>query len=388
MSLSVPLTLPTNSTRPSYSITFYTNAELFYEHAIPFLTKHLAENNLILGVSRSCVITPQRYPERFLMIIHSSHGTEDDQQQEACCNTDSIVLVMAWTIPHRLLLSAPTHNQTLEERQSILSAWMDLVLNGSLQDRGLNENSEHKQAPCFVEEIWEEIEKLLKKHGRAVSGVLTDNSEAEWFAKEYCEKLKKCVSSEDGMNNFEIREPSKLRIYSLKAQDIRPCRDLETQQKRYEFSYLDLNNEKQLDMYIQCLDEFMNEIFPDHKKMSKEEYMENLINRALKDGFAPLCYEKDDKDKLPISVALVNGIPKAGRVSYVYTSKKHRGKGVASFLMYSLVHDVLVNHGDIYEALFLFTDLSNPTSNSVYMNIGFKPVRDMYDQEIKYSNHD
>ena len=52
--------------------------------------------------------------------------------------------------------------------------------------------------------------------------------------------------------------------------------------------------------------------------------------------------------------------------------------------MYSMAIDVLKNHGDAYEALFLFTDLTNPTSNSIYMNIGYKPVRDMYDLEINY----
>lgn len=323
MSFSIPLARERNCCS-YYSITFYTNAELYYEHAIPFLTQKLAENNALLGVSRSCVLTPQRYPERFLMIIrrqeeeleqmrsdhHSSeelrNGMDQTMKRVPSCSistdTGPIAMVMIWTLPYRLLLSAPSLDQTLQERHFILSAWMDLFLNiGNAQEK----------MKLYCRESCEEIEHLMKKYGRAVNGVMTDNLEAEWFAKEYGEKLKNVVENFGNEPNIEI---FKLRVYSLKANDIRPCRDLEKQQERYVFSYLDLNNAKQLEIYIQFLDQFMTEIFPNQKKKSKEDYLENIIKGVLKNGFATLCYEKgDDQEKTPICIALVTGIPKAGR---------------------------------------------------------------------------
>ncbi|WP_064091279.1 GNAT family N-acetyltransferase [Rossellomorea aquimaris] len=78
-------------------------------------------------------------------------------------------------------------------------------------------------------------------------------------------------------------------------------------------------------------------------------------------------------DNHPVSMArrarkTDNGIT----VNLVYTPKKYRGKGYASSVVAELSRELLNN----YSFCTLYTDLDNPTSNKIYMNIGFKPICD------------
>lgn len=61
----------------------------------------------------------------------------------------------------------------------------------------------------------------------------------------------------------------------------------------------------------------------------------------------------------------VNGI----RITGVYTPKGCRGRGYASNCVAALTR-VLLSRG--YKFVFLFTDLSNPTSNAIYQKVGFR----------------
>jgi len=65
-------------------------------------------------------------------------------------------------------------------------------------------------------------------------------------------------------------------------------------------------------------------------------------------------------------------------VGGVYTLKEHRQKGYATALVSELSQNIL-NFGKKF--CILYTDLSNPTSNSIYQKIGYKPVVD----SISYS---
>lgn len=62
-----------------------------------------------------------------------------------------------------------------------------------------------------------------------------------------------------------------------------------------------------------------------------------------------------------------------GTVSLVYTPKELRGKGYATSCV-GLLSQKLLDEG--YKFCSLFTDLSNTTSNSIYMKIGYKSVGD------------
>ena len=60
-------------------------------------------------------------------------------------------------------------------------------------------------------------------------------------------------------------------------------------------------------------------------------------------------------------------------VNTVYTPPEYRNKGYATSCVWSLTQKILTDH---YSFCSLYTDLSNPTSNSIYTKIGYVPVGD------------
>jgi uncharacterized protein len=67
------------------------------------------------------------------------------------------------------------------------------------------------------------------------------------------------------------------------------------------------------------------------------------------------------------------GTPNGTTVSAVYTPPEHRGKGYASGCVAAL-SQWLLDDGNRF--CTLYTDLSNPTSNKIYQNIGYRPMVD------------
>jgi hypothetical protein len=60
-------------------------------------------------------------------------------------------------------------------------------------------------------------------------------------------------------------------------------------------------------------------------------------------------------------------------VTFVYTPPELRRNGYATACVAGVCREILESG---YHFCTLYTDLSNPTSNSIYMQIGFKPVCD------------
>lgn len=76
----------------------------------------------------------------------------------------------------------------------------------------------------------------------------------------------------------------------------------------------------------------------------------------------------------PVSIACsTRTTPKGIGINMVYTPPEYRKQGYASACVAAL-SQTLLNKG--YKFCFLFTDLSNPTSNKIYQEIGYKPVGD------------
>lgn len=77
------------------------------------------------------------------------------------------------------------------------------------------------------------------------------------------------------------------------------------------------------------------------------------------------------EDEVLVSMAAVarptrNGIT----VNYVYTPPEYRGRGYASSCVTELSRSMLKQ----YKFCCLFTDLTNPTSNHIYKDIGYYPI--------------
>ncbi len=92
---------------------------------------------------------------------------------------------------------------------------------------------------------------------------------------------------------------------------------------------------------------------------------------------ARIGYVWEDEGE-PVSFAGASGAtPNGIRIGPVYTPPERRGRGYASSLTAAATQDQL-DRGRRF--VFLFTDLSNPTSNKIYQAIGYEPVCnvDMY----------
>jgi uncharacterized protein len=82
-----------------------------------------------------------------------------------------------------------------------------------------------------------------------------------------------------------------------------------------------------------------------------------------------------EHDGAVVSMTVYSGrTPNGMRVSGVYTPPELRGQGYASGLVAG-VSQALLDSG--LRFCFLYTDLSNPTSNSIYQKIGYEPVMDV-----------
>ena len=81
-------------------------------------------------------------------------------------------------------------------------------------------------------------------------------------------------------------------------------------------------------------------------------------------------------DAEPVSMAAWTGATRNGvRINTVYTPPHLRRRGYATAVV-SVLSSMLLREGKSFCALY--TDLSNPTSNSIYQRIGYKPILDCF----------
>ena len=96
---------------------------------------------------------------------------------------------------------------------------------------------------------------------------------------------------------------------------------------------------------------------------------ESWVDRVLQKQKAYLW-----DSEIPVSIACsTRSTPNGVGINMVYTPPEHRKKGYASACVAALSQKLL-DKG--YKFCFLFTDLSNPTSNKIYQDIGYQPVAD------------
>lgn len=80
------------------------------------------------------------------------------------------------------------------------------------------------------------------------------------------------------------------------------------------------------------------------------------------------------EDPMPVSMAARTRPTRHGEsISYVYTPPEHRRRGYATSVVAALSQRIL-DEGKQF--CCLYTDLANPTSNSIYQKIGYAPVAD------------
>lgn len=99
---------------------------------------------------------------------------------------------------------------------------------------------------------------------------------------------------------------------------------------------------------------------------------ESVLARRLSDRDGGFALWEDGEAS---SLAGFGGVTPHGiRVGPVYTPHELRGRGYASALVGELTAQLLAQGRRF---CFLFTDLANPTSNSIYQRVGYRPVTDV-----------
>lgn len=124
------------------------------------------------------------------------------------------------------------------------------------------------------------------------------------------------------------------------------------------------------ELAIRWTDAFVVEALPESQP--KAESSESFVERRRDDPDGGLVFWDDGA---PVCVAGFGGpTPNGIRIGPVYTPPDLRGRGYGSALTAALTQQLL-DGGRRF--CFLFTDLANPTSNSIYQRIGYRPVADV-----------
>jgi len=110
---------------------------------------------------------------------------------------------------------------------------------------------------------------------------------------------------------------------------------------------------------------FNEEAVPHDPPKNPEEH----VRQFMKTGKLAVW---DDSNMVSMTGS-ARGTPNGATVSTVYTPPEHRGKGYASGCVAALSQSLL---DDGNRFCTLYTDLSNPTSNKIYQNVGFRPIVD------------
>ena len=117
------------------------------------------------------------------------------------------------------------------------------------------------------------------------------------------------------------------------------------------------------------MDAFADEALPEPPPGTSEEFVDHREDDP--DGGIVLWEDEGGA----VSMAGFGGrTPNGIRIGPVYTPPELRGRGYASALTAALTQRLL--DGGL-RFCFLFTDLANPTSNSIYQRIGYEAVSDV-----------
>jgi predicted GNAT family acetyltransferase len=123
------------------------------------------------------------------------------------------------------------------------------------------------------------------------------------------------------------------------------------------------------ELVLRWLQAFIDEALPGGAPDSPQSSLEH----RLADPDGGFAFWEDDGE--PVSLAgYGTPTPNGIRVGPVYTPPELRRRGYATALT-AAVTKMLLDRGSRF--CFLFTDLANPTSNSIYYAVGYRPVSDI-----------
>ncbi|WP_161524742.1 GNAT family N-acetyltransferase [Alteribacter lacisalsi] len=188
--------------------------------------------------------------------------------------------------------------------------------------------------------------KWLEKEGYTFPGITGENELVNAFLKE--------------MNAGESEVFMRQRIYRLDQVEPVPA----------QAGTFDLAQESDLDLITGWVMEFHAEAL----SPTTEEEARTFAERSLSEQ---RIYLWKDIEGIPVSMAKRARETRNGAsVNLVFTPDKYKRKGYATSCVAAL-SSLLLEEGYLF--CCLYTDLDNPTSNSIYTKIGYRPVADSLD---------
>ncbi len=261
--------------------------------------------------------------------------TEEYLEYEEACN--NLMLGIAYSLKDNLMKygNKPFFAVVKHQDQIQLSACMTppykLVLYSSLNNC---------EAACDL------LIKKLNRIGLHVPGIIGPNNTADAFKYEW-----------EKVHHVNVNLSMAMRVYTLtKVEKVtRPN------------GHFRIANKTDAPIIQEWIDLFYEEVFTNNKNVIKNNALSSINEGNL--------FVWDDNGL----VAMVDR-RRPTRNGYViglaYTPENQRNKGYATANVAEICQLVL-DSGKKFCSLF--TDLSNPISNSIYQKIGFKPVCDYYD---------
>lgn len=248
------------------------------------------------------------------------------------------------------LLKAPSlHSQILSflRRYQELNKTMSLLVR---QNEVVGIQTEKERAlllsNCTESEALNFAQKLLDKKV-SLPGINAPIPAADIFADYWCKQIG--LKKKLGLN---------LRLFEL-TQVLPPKRPTGL----FRFA-----EERDEGLLLQWMKEFHYEAVP-HDPLPTDEALKKFIKTCtLQKGY----FLWEDDGEIVCWVASTRQTEREGWIAPVYTPKSFRGKGYASALVAKASQAIL----DKGKVALLFTDLANPTSNSIYQKIGYKPLAD------------
>ncbi len=195
---------------------------------------------------------------------------------------------------------------------------------------------------------------FLVENENKIPGILAFKKAAKKATKLWSRK--KNISYKLGMNE---------RIYKLEEVDYKYLGP-------HDFKAVDLTYENLILKWIKL---FREEALPNEKFEIDEEYRK-ITRQRIEENRYFILFDNNQ----PVSMVHKAGkTPNGNLINQVFTPSNLRRRGYATEAV-AKISKLLLDEGNRF--CFLFTDLSNPTSNKIYQNVGYRPIIDMDQYEF------
>jgi len=200
------------------------------------------------------------------------------------------------------------------------------------------------------------VDYLLQQH-ITIRGVQGNKIDCDLFIKEYTKQTKTNFKLYFAMNSMKLVEDNLM--------------------KQQVTGHLRLAVTEDIALVVEM---YQNFLFKTLKEEVEKEKVHDEIARMTKNKQLYVYFNKENH--LTSCLRLLENFSEGGTLSFVFTDEKYRTRGYAKEMIYLLAKDYFKTK----KFLTLFVDQTNPISNKLYTNIGFKYWQENYDYRLENSD--